>query len=103
MRPLVGMVTSAELGEGPGGSDAAVVGVEGGVNHQPPVVHQAGVVDGLEGVVVHAFTRDVQENLYKWVLFYSIFKYMSFILSQEILSSVSFENKSDFALNVDNK
>ena len=61
--PLVCVVAAGELGHGAGGSDGGVVGVEGGVNDQPPVVHQAGIVDGFEGVVVDAFGGKVQKNL----------------------------------------
>ena len=61
--PLVGVVAPGKLGEGPGGADAGVVGVEGGVDDQVAVVHQTGIVDGLEGAVIHPFGGQVQEHL----------------------------------------
>lgn len=61
--PRVGVVTPGELGEGPGSPDGGVVGVEGGVYNQPAVVHQTGIVDALEGIIVHPSGGQVNKNL----------------------------------------
>lgn len=59
----MGVVAAGELGQRSGGPDRAVVGVEGGVDDQTAVEHQRGVVNGLESLVVHAFTGEAKQDL----------------------------------------
>lgn len=61
--PVVGVVATGELGEGPSTKDGRVIGAERGVNHQATVKHQEAVIDALEGVVVHAPVGQVEEHL----------------------------------------
>lgn len=61
--PVVCVVATGELGEGPSTKNGWVIGAEGGVNHQAIVKHQEGVVDTLEGVVVYTPVGEIEEHL----------------------------------------
>lgn len=63
MVPVVCVVATGELGEGPSAENGWVIGAEGGVDHQATVKHQEGVVDALEGIVVHTLFGEVEEHL----------------------------------------